>query len=266
MGKIRVKQLGDDKTEKAQKAQAKVKREQKKLAKLAGKGGGRITDLSMEEVVTPKLEEVQVEKPKEKSKKAPRERGKKYKQNSAKVEKNKTYSPSEAVKLVKETSYSKFKGSFEVHINVKEKGLRGTVKLPHGTGKETRVVIATDATVSEIQAGKINFDILVAHPQMMPKLARVARILGPKGLMPNPKAGTISTDPEKMAKKLSGGQINWKTEAEAPIIHMVIGKVDFPASDIEENLNSLIKAINPARINSLFVKATMGPSVKVTFQ
>lgn len=265
MGKIRTKVLGSEE-EQIQKEKDKARREQKKeqkVTKLKGKGGGRIKDLSQEEVITPETVLPKIEAEVKKAKKAPRVRGAKFKKAISLIEKNKLYSIPEAVKLVKQTSYSKFVGSVETHINVKEKGLRGSVTFPHGTGKQIRVAIADDKLIENVGSGKIDFDILVSHPQYMPKLAKYARILGPKGLMPNPKAGTISTEPEKVALSLSKGQTQWKTEAEAPIVHMLIGKANFEDKKLIENLEKLIKVINPEKINSVFIKATMGPSVKV---
>lgn len=189
--------------------------------------------------------------------------GKKYMSMVAKVEKNKLYPIASAIKLAKETSYSSFDGSIEAHFNVSDKGLRGTVSLPHGTGKQVRVAIADDAILEEVAAGKINFDVLVAHPSMMPKLAKVAKILGPKGLMPNPKTGTIGDKPEEIAKKLSSGQFNWKTEPNFPIVHVILGKVSFDDKKIEENYLTLAKSIGKDKLKSAFIKASMGPSVKV---
>lgn len=267
MGKIRVATLGDESSEKAQKQEAEKRREakkEKKLTKLQGKGGGRIADASLDISEAPKVSnEEELKKSVKKESKGPRVRGKKYNDVKKLVEKNKLYSLSEAIELVKKTSFSRFTGSVEAHINVKEKGMRGTVSLPHGSGKQVKVVIADDSLIEKVQNGKIDFDIVVAHPSMMPKLARVARILGPKGLMPNPKAGTISPKPEEVAKKLSSGQMQWKTEAEAPIVHTIIGKTDFDSKKISENFNQLMKAIGPEKINSVFIKATMGPSVKI---
>lgn len=264
MGKIRTKVLGSEQ-ENVQKKKDEARRETKKLTKLQGKGGGRITDLTSEKVID---EEALIQKGivKDETKKAPKppkHRSQKYKEKKALVEKDKLYPILAAIKMVKETSYSKFIGSVEVHINLKEKGLRGTVIFPHGTGKQVRVAIVDDKLLENLAGGKIDFDILVSHPQYMAKLAKYARILGPKGLMPNPKAGTISTDPSKVAQNLSKGQTQWKTEAEAPIVHLMIGKVDFEEKKLAENLDKLIKAVNPDKINSLFLKATMGPSVKV---
>ena len=216
-------------------------------------------------------EKVEAVEKKSKSKKTGKEsieltkpkHGKKYLEVLAKVEKNKLYPLSSAVTLAKATSFSKFDGSIEAHFNVSEKGLRGTVALPHGTGKQIRVAIATDEILEEVVAGKINFDVLVAHPSMMPKLAKVAKILGPKGLMPNPKTGTIGDKPEEIIKRLSSGQFNWKTEPEFPIVHVILGKVSFDNNKIEENYLVLAKSIGKDKLKSAFLKASMGPSVKV---
>ena len=149
-----------------------------------------------------------------------------------------------------------------------EKGLRGNVSLPHGTGKKIRVAIADSDTiekiVSEVEKGKIGFDALVAHPSVMPKLARIAKFLGPKGLMPNPKNGTISPTPEKVAKKLETGEINWKTESDFPIIHLVIGKLSFKDNQLAENYSALVKSIGPTKIKNVTLKSTMSPGIKVT--
>lgn len=266
MGKIRTKVLGSEE-EQVQKQKDKLRREGKKeqkKAKLQGKGGGRIVDASLDITEAPKIpSQEELKKSAKKQVKAPRARGKKFKEAQAKVEKGKLYPIAEAITLVKNTSYSKFTGSVELIINVKEKGLRGTVSLPHGTGKQIKVAVADDNVIEKIQSGKIDFDILVSHPSMMPKLARVARILGPKGLMPNPKAGTISQNPDEVAKKLSSGQMQWKTENEAPIIHTIIGKTDFDDKKLSENFQSFIKSIGSEKINSVFLKASMGPSIKI---
>lgn len=272
MGKLRIKELGDEKKETELAQAAKTKREQKKqdkkLTKLKGKGGGRISDLSQDQVITSDtLTEDSKDDTKTKNKKAKRVKtsGKNYKKKSALVDKDKSYSITEAVALVKKTSYTKFSGTVEVHVNTSDKGLRGTLTLPHGTGKKIKVVIADDALIADIEQGKIDFDILVSHPLFMSKLAKVARILGPKGLMPNPKNGTLSDKPEELVKKLSAGQIQWKTENEAPIVHLTAGKTDFDDKKVEENLLSIIKSIDPVKIVSFYINATMGPSIKVKF-
>ncbi|OGG24648.1 hypothetical protein A3A79_01475 [Candidatus Gottesmanbacteria bacterium RIFCSPLOWO2_01_FULL_43_11b] len=196
-------------------------------------------------------------------------RSKRYQDAAKLVDKNKLYSINEAVDLVKKTSLTKFDGTVELHINLnpaslgEKKEYRTNVTLPHGTGKEVRVAIADDKILSEIEAGKINFDILVAHPSLMPKLAKVARILGPKGLMPNPKTGTVSPDPERRAKELAKGEMNIKTEPGNPIIHMPIGKVSFESSQLKENIDAVINTIGTSKLAKLTLSATMGPGVKV---
>ena len=142
-------------------------------------------------------------------------------------------------------------------------GISGQITLPHGTGKQTRVAIADEKLIAEIEKGIINFDVLVAEPQMMAKLAKVAKILGPRGLMPNPKNGTITPKPEEVAKKYAGGQINFKTEAKAPIMHLTVGKISFGASKLTDNIEALIAAIKKANIVNATLKSTMSPGLKI---
>lgn len=279
MGKIRIKTLGTSE-EQAQKQRAKVRRLEKKkrLTHIAGlKGGERIVDMSAAPEV-PEAGETPLSKDtsgvgealprggeiKEVGeKRLPRQRGKAYLAAKKLVEPGKLYPPSEAIELVKKTTLSKFDGSVEVHLNTTEKGLRGQVNFPHGIGRKTRVAVADEKVIEALENGKIDFDVLVASPSIMPKLAKFGKLLGPRGLMPNPKTGTISEEPKKLAEKLSRGQIQFKTESEAPIIHQVIGKTSFPSRDLEENLATLIKAIGAEKIKSVFLKSTMSPSVKV---
>lgn len=280
MGKIRVSTLGSEEEQKLREKR-KVEREEKKKREaakvhIAGmKGGERIKSVGADDDVEKmaKLAE-EVEKDQEggvknqtKEEKAKKvkvhQRGKAYKAAAMKVDPKKVYPISEAVKLLREVSLTKFDPSVEIHLNTKEKGLRGTVAYPHGTGKEIRVAIAEESMIADIEAGKINFDVLIAHPSLMPKLAKVARILGPKGLMPNPKNGTISPDPEKVAAKFKKGEVQWKTEAEFPIVHQLIGKLSFKDKQLEENYDALVKAIGDAKITNATLKSTMSPGIKV---
>ena len=199
-------------------------------------------------------------------------RSKRYIEAAKMVDKNKLYALSDAVSLVKQTSLTKFDGTVELHINLNplalsdkgdKKDFRVTLNLPHSTGKTIKVVIADEAIISDIAAGKINFDILVAHPSMMPQLAKVARVLGPKGLMPNPKTGTVTPDPEKRVKELTSGQVNVKTEPSNPIIHMAVGKVSFPDKQIAENITAVLKGIGMNKLAKISLTATMGPSVRI---
>jgi len=282
MGKIRISSLGTE-DEQARKQKARIKRVQKakRLTHIAGmKGGEKIVDMSATapEVPPSPVEPVSPESPKAvKSPKKARTRSHAYLAAKKMVDHSKLYKISEAIELVKKTSFSKFDGSVEAHINCTEKGLRGQVNLPHGTGRQVRVAIASDELIEKINkhsfssnkqsfssnSGKIDFDILVASPAMMPKLAKIAKVLGPKGLMPNPKAGTISDKPEELVKKLSSGQTQFKSETEAPIIHFVLGKVSFTNKDLEENYQALMTAIGLEKIISIFLKSTMSPSVKI---
>lgn len=181
---------------------------------------------------------------------------------------------------IKESAKANFDESVEVVINlISDKKnpitLRTTVSLPHGTGKVLRIkAVDTDSadsfvkemTLKDGKAPKIDFDILIAEPGAMAKLSKVAKILGPKGLMPNPKNGTVTENLEKTKKELSGGKIEIKTETNAPIVHTTIGKVSFEEKKLEENYNTVIKAIEeikPKSITSAFLKSTMGKSHKV---
>ena len=120
--------------------------------------------------------------------------------------------------------------------------------------------------ISEVESGKITFGVLVATPQMMGKLAKVAKILGPRGLMPNPKNGTITPNPDDAVKKLSAGQISYKTEAQAPIIHMSVGKVSFEDKKLSDNISAVLSNIGAAKISSVTLKSTMSPAVRITIK
>lgn len=283
MGKIRVATLGDEQ-EKEQKRRADARRQTKKSKKekvegVGLKGGERVavvegTEIKgeykklieeVEESAAPGTEGRKVRKIAKKVK----VRSRRYQEAAKLVDKTKLYPLSEAIALVKQTSMTTFDGTVELHVNLSptslgdKKEFRGSVSLPHGTGKQVRVVIADEAILSEVEAGKINFDILVAHPTMMPRLAKVAKILGPKGLMPNPKTGTVTPDPEKRAKELSQGQVNFKTEPDQPIIHMSVGKVSFEGKKLADNVNAILDAIGRGKIAKATLTSTMGPGIKI---
>ena len=199
---------------------------------------------------------------------------------------------SEAIQKVKETSKTKFDPTVEVHINLElekkgEQSVRFTTTLPHGTGKTKKVAVfasrkvpnadleLTEDDIAKIDKNtirpKVDFDILVAEPKFMPKLAKVAKILGPAGVMPNPKTGTVTEDVEKAVEQIKKGKVEVRTEPVAPVIHTIIGKKSFEDNKLEENFNELINAIRsnkPAKakpnfIRSVFVTSTMGPSFSV---
>ena len=200
-----------------------------------------------------------------------RERSENYKKALAQVDKAKHYSVKEALELLDKTHLAKFDETVELHINTANAGLSGQVTLPHGTGKSVRVAIlapskdakAADALLKEIEAGKINFDILVATPDAMPKLAKVAKVLGPRGLMPNPKNGTISPNPEAVAKQYEGGQMYYKTEAKTPVMHVAVGKLSFGAEKLSQNIDAMLKAVKSENIKKVVIKSTMSPAVKL---
>ncbi|MEK7549153.1 MAG: 50S ribosomal protein L1, partial [Patescibacteria group bacterium] len=176
---------------------------------------------------------------------------------------SKTYGLKDALELLSKFQKTKFDETIELHLNTVRSGISGTLTLPHGTGKTTRVAIADEAMLAEIETGKINFDILVATPDMMPKLAKVAKILGPKGLMPNPKNGTITAKPEEVVKKFEGGQISFKTEAKAPLIHMTVGKFSFGDKKLTDNITAAVGAIKIENIAKITLKSTMSPGIRV---
>jgi len=211
------------------------------------------------------------------------------------IDKNKVYSIDEAIELVKKTSTVKFDASVEVHVLLgidpkkSDQQIRTTVVLPHGTGKTKKVAAfvgakdekaATEAGADLIcgedeikkikDTGKIDFDIAVATPEMMPKLAVAAKVLGPKGLMPNPKTGTVDADVKKMVSEIKKGKAAFKND-DTSNIHQAIGKISFDNVKLKENLEAFLdtlKKVKPATvkgtyIKSLYLTSSMGPSVKV---
>lgn len=286
MGKIRVATLGEGSEEKEQKRRAEARRETKKAKKqkvegVGLKGGERVAVVEGTEIkpefkkLVEEVESGGIPSPKSNQglalkSKAPKIHSKRYQEVSKLVDKTKLYSLSDAISLIKKTSTTKFDGTVELHINLNRASLgdkpeyRGSVSLPHGTGKQVRVAIADDKILEEVAAGKINFDILVATPSMMPKLAKVARILGPKGLMPNPKNGTVTENPEKRVKELSQGQVNFKTEPEQPIIHLSVGKVSFPEEHLIDNVKAVLSTISGNKIVKATLSSSMGPGIKLS--
>ncbi|HUV43163.1 MAG TPA: hypothetical protein VMY36_04680 [Patescibacteria group bacterium] len=267
MGKKRITIIDDSEAKK------KPTEKKRKLVR-TGKEHGRITDMGAEALAeAERLKEKEKQLTKEtktKSKKAVKKkvtsktkvRGKKYQEARKKVDRKRLYSLPEAIKLAQETSISKFNGSIEVHLVVKETGLKGGIKFPYPTGKQTKIAIANEALLKKIEQGKLDFDLLLATPAMMPKLTKYAKILGPKGLMPNPKAGTITDKPEETAKKMAG-KTQFKTEVKAPLIHLVIGQVNNKPQELEANFKVLIETVGISKINKAIITSTMGPGIKV---
>lgn len=263
MGKIRVKTFGDEVEEQEEAKKLEQKREDKKQREQAKEVvEGTTEDSANKESVEAPKEEPKKEKVKiKKDQKA--FHSQKYDDLATKVDKNKVYSLSEGLDLLEKVQRGKFDETVELHLNTSTPGISGNITLPHGTGKTTKVAIATDPLILEIEKGTIDFDILVAEPQMMVKLAKVARILGPKGLMPNPKNGTVSTNPEEIAKKYEVGLISFKTEAKNPLLHLTVGKVSFGKEKLTQNIQEMLKAVKKANIVNVTLKSTMSPGIKI---
>jgi large subunit ribosomal protein L1 len=222
--------------------------------------------------------------------------GKKYREALEKIDRTKLYPPEEALQLVRETSFSKFDGTVEVHVRLgidprhADQQVRDTVMLPHGLGKTVRVIvfaegdgartaqeagadiIADDEVIERIQGGWVEFDAAVATPSMMGKVGRLGKILGPRGLMPNPKAGTVTQDEDlpRVIEELKAGRVEFRVDRTANL-HVPIGKASFDTSKLVENMASLMEAIKKARpasakgayIRKVTVTSTMGPGIKV---
>lgn len=215
---------------------------------------------------------------------------------ASKVDKNKTYSLTEGVNLVKETSNTKFDATIEVHVRLgidpkkSDQQIRSTVSLPHGTGKTKKVgafvgpndekaakeagadYIYTEEEIKTLKdTGKFEFEIAIATPEMMPKMASIAKILGPKGLMPNPKTDTVGTDVKKMIGDLKKGKAAFKND-EGGNIHIGVGKASFTAEQLKENIAALLDVLKKMKPSSakgtymkgIYLSSSMGPSVRVS--
>src|SRR3989344_3495095 len=147
--------------------------------------------------------------------------------------------------MVKKLSYSKFNGTLEAHINTIQTGIRGLVSLPFVSGKKLRILEfeGDDSIIEEISKGKINFDLVITTPEWMPKLAKVAKNLGPRGLMPNPKNGTITDALKKTVESFQAGKTEYKTESKAAVIHIGLGKLNQPTEQLAANVKTLLATI-----------------------
>ena len=222
--------------------------------------------------------------------------GKKYIESAKLIESSKLYDPDEAVKLALQTAKTKFDETMEISVRLgvdprqADQQVRGAVVLPHGTGKKVRVLVfakgeqakaaeeagadyvGAEELVAKIQGENwFDFDVVVATPNMMGVVGRLGRVLGPKGLMPNPKSGTVTMDVAKAINEIKAGKVEYRLDKQA-IIHCPIGKKSFTAEQLTANLNALMGAINRAKpaaakgiyLRSVVLSSTMGPGIKVT--
>jgi len=222
------------------------------------------------------------------------DRGKRYQDAAKLVDHMKVYQVDEAVALAKETSNVKFDASVEAHLRLgvdprhADQMVRGTVVLPHGTGKVVRVAVfaqgekaqealkagadevGAEDLVKKIEAGWLEFDVAIATPDTMGQVGRLGRILGRRGLMPNPKAGTVTFDIERAVKEVKAGRVEFKVDKGA-IIHVPMGKASFDAQQLQDNLATLVDAVNRAKpsgakgqyLRTLTIATTMGPGIRV---
>lgn len=214
----------------------------------------------------PKIKEVIKESSKKPQKPGKaRERGKKYQEVSKDLDRTKTYPLNEALDIVKKLSYSKFDATLEAHINTASVGIRGLVSLPFASGRKLRILAfeGEEKTIEEISKGKVDFDLIITTPEWMPKLTKVARILGPRGLMPNPKNGTIADDLKKAAESFQAGKTEYKTESKAPVMHIAMGKLTQPNEELAANIKTLLQTLGKSRVKKVSLSPTMGPAIKL---
>ena len=220
--------------------------------------------------------------------------GKNYTNAAAKFDKAEVYSPKKAMELVKELSTAKFDETVEASIRLgvdtrkADQNVRGSISLPNGTGKTVRVavfaegakaeeakaagadIVGSDDLVEDVQKGNINFDAVIATPNLMGKVGRLGRILGPRGLMPNPKLGTVTMDVTKMVNELKAGRVEYRADRYG-ICHVPVGKASFPVEKLVENYGALLTElirVKPSTAKGRYVKTvavatTMGPGIKV---
>lgn len=183
----------------------------------------------------------------------------------SKVDPQKKYPIEEAIKLVKSLNITKFVSTLTLHLNLVAKDAPTRVELtfPHLAGAAKRVAIVSDKLLADIDKGKIEFDILITSPAFMPKLAKYAKILGPKGLMPSPKAGTVTTDPEKKAQEFAKGKTVVKAEAKFPLMHVTIGKINQPEAELIANIQALLAGVKLKNITKATLVSTMSPGIKL---
>lgn len=220
-------------------------------------------------------------------------RGKNYRKLATQIDTTKIYTLAEAVELAKKTNPVKFDASVEVHVNLgvdprqADQNIRATVTLPHGTGKTIRIAVLAPADQHDkakkagadivgeedllqlLDKEQLDFDVLIATPQLMPKLGKYARLLGPRGLMPNPKSGTVAANVAKAVEEAKAGRVEYRVDKQS-IVHQAVGKVSFTEDQLVDNIKTLIdslKSVKPASVKAAYIKnaslaTTMGPGIK----
>ena len=190
-------------------------------------------------------------------------RSARYKQAKSHIDRTKTYTLNEALKLLKEAATAKFDETVEVHLVTN--GVLGNVEVsyPHSIGKTVRVQIVNEEVIANLDKGIIDFDVLVASPDQMKQLTKFARLLGPKGIMPNPKNGTLVSDPAKRAKELASGKTSVKSEKKSPLLHTTVGKMSLGTEKLSENIQALLNACGQGKIVKAVVTSTMSPGIKI---
>jgi len=218
-----------------------------------------------EEVPKTKVEK---ETQSKKSKKEPKKRSKKYVAAKSAVEPGKAYPIDEALELLKSVSYAKFDATVNLAIHLErskkaqEESIRGVIKLPFGTGKKMNVVVASDEIIEAIKKNKTDFDILVASPEIMPRLAQVAKILGLKGKMPNPKDGTVVEKPEDAVLDLSQNTARYRSDV-GRNIHVAVGRISWEKDKLLENIQTVLKALAHLKKSSITLSTAMSPGIKL---
>jgi large subunit ribosomal protein L1 len=219
--------------------------------------------------------------------------GKKYREAAKQIDKTKTYNLAEAVDLATKTSPVKFDATVEMHFNLAvdpkqaDQNVRDSVVMPHGTGRSVRIAVFADAADAEkakkagaeitgtdtitaaLDKEQLDFDVLIAAPALMPKLGKYARLLGPRGMMPNPKSGTVTADVAKAVQEAKAGKVEYRVD-QSGIVHIAIGKVSFGPQKLLENAQAIVSSVRAAKpasvkgiyVKSVFVSSTMGPSIK----
>ena len=224
----------------------------------------QVKEVAAKANIEEKEEESKDAKPKKVAK--PRQHSKKYNLMAKGLSRETAHEIKDAVEILGKLTKSTKLKTVELTINTRETGLRGEIKLPHSTGKELRIAIFGSDVEAKIGAGTLDFDMLLATPSDMAKLAKYAKVLGPKGLMPNPKSGTVTDNPEKRAKDLAaGGTLPYKTEAKSPIIHLTLGPITQNEQDLIDNITETIRSIGVTRIKTAFLSCTHTPSVRLNF-